>query len=51
MTFVIGAALAAVAGTMYLMHYGVVTFSSASFPASRLSLLPFSAVSDRCQAP
>ena len=31
-TFVIGAALAAVAGTMYLMHYGVVSFSDGFTP-------------------
>ena len=31
-TFVIGAALAAVAGTMYLMHYGVVNFSDGFVP-------------------
>ena len=31
-TFVIGAALAAVAGTMYLMHYGVVSFSDGFVP-------------------
>ncbi len=30
MTFVIAAALAAVAGTMYLMYYGVVSFPTAS---------------------
>ena len=32
MTFVIGAALAAVAGTMYLMYYGVVNFSDGFVP-------------------
>ena len=32
LTFVIGAALAAVAGTMYLMYYGVVTFSDGFVP-------------------
>jgi len=32
MTFVIGAALAAVAGTMYLMYYGVVSFSDGFVP-------------------
>jgi branched-chain amino acid transport system permease protein len=32
MTFVIAAALAAVAGTMYLMYYGVVTFSDGFVP-------------------
>jgi branched-chain amino acid transport system permease protein len=32
MTFVIGAALAAVAGTMYLMYYGVVNFSDGFTP-------------------
>ena len=32
MTFVIAAALAAVAGTMYLMHYGVVSFSDGFVP-------------------
>ena len=31
-TFVIGAALAAVAGTMYLMYYGVVNFSDGFVP-------------------
>jgi len=31
-TFVIGAALAAVAGTMYLMYYGVVSFSDGFVP-------------------
>jgi branched-chain amino acid transport system permease protein len=31
-TFVIGAALAAVAGTMYLMHYGVVNFADGFVP-------------------
>ena len=31
-TFVIAAALAAVAGTLYLMHYGVVTFSDGFVP-------------------
>jgi branched-chain amino acid transport system permease protein len=31
-TFVIGAALAAVAGVMYLMHYGVVTFADGFVP-------------------
>jgi branched-chain amino acid transport system permease protein len=31
-TFVIGAALAAVAGTLYLMHYGVVSFSDGFVP-------------------
>ncbi|MBV8836258.1 MAG: branched-chain amino acid ABC transporter permease LivH, partial [Alphaproteobacteria bacterium] len=31
-TFVIGAALAAVAGTMYLMHYGVVSFYDGFVP-------------------
>jgi len=36
LTFVIGAALAAVAGIMYLLYYGVIDFSSASSPASRL---------------
>jgi branched-chain amino acid transport system permease protein len=32
LTFVIGAALAAVAGTMYLMHYGVVYFADGFVP-------------------
>jgi len=32
MTFVIGATLAAVAGTMYLMYYGVVSFSDGFVP-------------------
>jgi branched-chain amino acid transport system permease protein len=32
MTFVIGAALAAVAGTMYLMYYGVVSFADGFLP-------------------
>ena len=32
MTFVIAAALAAVAGTMYLMYYGVVSFSDGFVP-------------------
>ncbi len=32
MTFVIAAALAAVAGTMYLMYYGVITFSDGFVP-------------------
>ncbi len=32
MTFVIAAALAAVAGTMYLMYYGVVSFSDGFLP-------------------
>jgi branched-chain amino acid transport system permease protein len=32
MTFVIAAALAAVAGTMYLMYYGVITFSDGYVP-------------------
>jgi branched-chain amino acid transport system permease protein len=32
MTFVIGAALAAVAGTMYLMYYGVVNFNDGFTP-------------------
>jgi branched-chain amino acid transport system permease protein len=32
MTFVIAAALAAIAGTMYLMNYGVVTFSDGFVP-------------------
>jgi branched-chain amino acid transport system permease protein len=32
LTFVIGAALAAVAGTMYLMYYGVVSFSDGFVP-------------------
>ena len=32
MTFVIAAALAAIAGTMYLMYYGVVTFSDGFLP-------------------
>jgi branched-chain amino acid transport system permease protein len=31
-TFVIGAALAAVAGTMYLMHYGVISFADGFTP-------------------
>ena len=31
-TFVMGAALAAVAGTMYLMYYGVVNFSDGFVP-------------------
>ena len=31
-TFIIGAALAAVAGTMYLMYYGVVNFSDGFVP-------------------
>jgi len=31
-TFVIGAALAAVAGTMYLMYYGVISFSDGFVP-------------------
>jgi branched-chain amino acid transport system permease protein len=31
-TFIIGAALAAVAGTMYLMYYGVVSFSDGFVP-------------------
>jgi branched-chain amino acid transport system permease protein len=31
-TFVIGAALAAVAGTLYLMHYGVVNFADGFMP-------------------
>jgi len=31
-TFIIGAALAAVAGTMYLMHYGVVNFADGFVP-------------------
>ena len=33
MTFVIAAALAAVAGTMYLMYYGVVSFADGFVPA------------------
>ena len=32
MTFVIAAALAAVAGTMYLMYYGVVSFADGFVP-------------------
>lgn len=32
LTFVIGAALAAVAGTMYLMYYGVISFSDGFVP-------------------
>jgi branched-chain amino acid transport system permease protein len=32
MTFIIAAALAAVAGTMYLMHYGVVSFADGFVP-------------------
>jgi branched-chain amino acid transport system permease protein len=32
LTFVIGAALAAVAGTMYLMYYGVVNFNDGFTP-------------------
>ena len=32
MTFVIGAALAAVAGTMYLLYYGVVSFADGFVP-------------------
>jgi len=32
MTFVIGAALAAVAGTLYLIHYGVVSFADGFVP-------------------
>ncbi len=33
LTFVIGAALAAVAGIMYLLYYGVVDFSNGFVPA------------------
>lgn len=32
LTFVIGAALAAVAGVMYMVHYGVVSFSDGFVP-------------------
>jgi hypothetical protein len=32
LTFVIGAALAAVAGTMYLLYYGVVSFADGFVP-------------------
>ena len=33
LTFVMGAALAAVAGTMYLIYYGVVNFNDGFTPA------------------
>ena len=34
-TFVMGAALAAVAGTMYLLNYGVITFSDGFIPGAK----------------
>ena len=49
-TFVIAAALAAVAGTMYLMYYGVVTFSDGFVPGVKASPRPCWAVSVRCRA-
>jgi branched-chain amino acid transport system permease protein len=51
LTFVMGAALAAVAGTLYLMYYGVVNSPTASCPASRPSPPPCWAASARCPAP
>ena len=51
LTFVMGAALAAVAGTMFLMFYGVVNSPTASSRASRPSPRRFWAASARCPAP
>lgn len=49
-TFVMGAALAAVAGTMYLMYYGVVVFTDGFVPGSRPLLQLFLAASAPCRA-
>jgi branched-chain amino acid transport system permease protein len=49
-TFVIGAALAAVAGTLYLMHYGVVSFYDGFVPGIKRSPRPCSAASARFPA-
>src|SRR3974377_1351194 len=35
LTFVVAAALAAVAGTLYLMYYGVVSFADGFFPGGK----------------
>ena len=50
MTFVIGAALAAVAGMMYLLYYGQVDFNMGFVAGSRRSPRPCSAASVRCRA-
>lgn len=50
-TFIMGAALAAVAGTMYLMYYGVVVFTDGFAPGVKAFTLPFSVGSVRCPAP
>jgi len=51
LTFVIGAALAAVAGLMFLLYYGVMISSSAFWPALKRLPPPSLAASARCPAP
>ena len=50
-TFVIGAALAAVAGMMFLLYYGVIDFYIGFIAGSKPSPPPCSAASARCRAP
>jgi branched-chain amino acid transport system permease protein len=45
-TFIMGAALAAVAGTMYLMYYGVVNFNDGFVPATAASAAPMMNVTE-----
>jgi branched-chain amino acid transport system permease protein len=50
MTFVIGAALAAVAGMMYLLYYGLVDFFMGFVAGIKAFTPPCSAASARCPA-
>ena len=47
-TFIMGGALAAVAGVLYLVYYGVVNFADGFVPASRRSRQQCWAASARC---
>jgi branched-subunit amino acid ABC-type transport system permease component len=51
LTFVMGAALASVAGLMYLLYYGLSTSTSASWPALKPSPRRSSAASAPSPAP
>lgn len=51
LTFVLGAALAAVAGTLYLLYYGVVSFSDGFVPGVKAFTAAVLGASARCPAP
>jgi branched-chain amino acid transport system permease protein len=51
LTFVMGAALASVAGLMYLLYYGVIDFYIGFLAGVKAFTAPCSAASARCPAP